>query len=59
MIEVKPCPFCGRKKAQITRKVGVTFMRCSGCGATGPHAGGDTKKGASEAIRLWNDAPRR
>jgi len=56
MTKIKPCPFCGAKKAYTNGNdvAGVCWVTCGGCG---------TMKGISkttkEAIEAWNTRTRK
>ena len=54
MIELKPCPFCGRpdvRVASVKHKLGpfLYFGMCMVCGSKGP-----SRPKATDAVSVWN-----
>lgn len=57
VVEIKSCPsvICSSKAAPRLLRLplkGVVWLRCPGCGASGPDA-----PSAEDAIATWNDRP--
>lgn len=51
MIELKPCPFCGKERLRVKSSLRWGyFVACNHCAAVGPSSG--TREGA---IEKWND----
>ena len=54
MAELKPCPFCGKKEAHLTRNCyGQNYVRCPNCGAV-VWGSDDESLTEKRAIELWN-----
>lgn len=54
MTDLKPCPFCGRKEAYISKNyMGESFVRCPVCGAI-VYGGDNVMFSEKQAIEAWN-----
>lgn len=49
--KLKPCPFCGGKVQDRVGYQGITFIKCSNCGAIVSFEGNEAYQQATEA---WN-----
>ena len=48
---LKPCPFCGCEKPELTGDTDIWWVECQECHAEGPFAHGTN---ALEALDKWN-----